>query len=277
MEKNINLEFIGAIDSNDNDKIAKLMKETLNINYQDTRGFTPLIMATIHGNMDVVKWLLSKGADPNVQDLVGLSALHYACRNKQSDIFDKLIESKTINLNIESKKGRTVLLEACESGSTYFIDKLLNFKAVNVDIVDKTGKAAIHYLLEYYDNFINSDSEDEDDEGEKEKDKEKEERDIKEKEGVANTLKHFLRLLSSRAKKKENKLDYIFTINEKIYDPDFVLDLSSKEKIDVISGPVSFYIICGKDRIFYLFGDHHKPSMNLTCEKYGKHNLKRKV
>lgn len=54
-------------------------KECLScINHQDKHGFTPLIVATLYGQVDIMELLLNFGADVNLKDLKGKSALHYS-------------------------------------------------------------------------------------------------------------------------------------------------------------------------------------------------------
>ena len=43
-------------------------------------GKTPLIFAAMYGKLDIVKTLITKGADVNVKDLAGNSALMMAAK-----------------------------------------------------------------------------------------------------------------------------------------------------------------------------------------------------
>jgi hypothetical protein len=84
-----------------------------------------------------------------------------------------------------------------------------------------------------------------------------------------------IKKLSSVAKKEKNKFIYIFKkskyakllTNENLYDPDSAQEIKD-EHIEFIAGPMSLYILCNGEKIFYLFGDVHAKSYNLNCDIY---------
>lgn len=52
----------------------------------DSTGATPLMLAAEGGHSDIMKWLLSKEADPSIKDNFGQSLLHYAARGTLSTL-----------------------------------------------------------------------------------------------------------------------------------------------------------------------------------------------
>lgn len=61
--------------------IDKLIESGTNINTQDKEKRTPLIHTIIDNKLEMTKILIQKGADVNLQDYIGYTALHYAAQN----------------------------------------------------------------------------------------------------------------------------------------------------------------------------------------------------
>jgi len=71
-------------------------------------GATPLFTATAFNNIDVMNYLIRKGADINHQDKDGVSCLHYAVARKLLEAATLLIKNKA-DLNLKDRIGRTPL------------------------------------------------------------------------------------------------------------------------------------------------------------------------
>ena len=59
---------------------------------EDKDGESPLIFASEEGHLDVVKYLVSKGADPNKQDARGYTPIDFAAANGHHDVVEYLFE-----------------------------------------------------------------------------------------------------------------------------------------------------------------------------------------
>lgn len=60
------------------------------INHQRDGGWTPLISAAVFGNLDMVKYLIERGANPNITDKRGRNALDHARRKGNKEIVTEL-------------------------------------------------------------------------------------------------------------------------------------------------------------------------------------------
>ena len=71
--------------------------------------WTPLIVASANGHIDVVKSLLKAKADTHYQDVYGKTALHAAVQCNHVDIVNELIIQANVNPTLTTTDGETVL------------------------------------------------------------------------------------------------------------------------------------------------------------------------
>ena len=74
-------------------------------------GLTALHLASSRGHLDIVRLLLTEGADMTIGSNSGMTALHYACSNRRLDII-RLLLTEGADMTIADKYGRTPLLWA---------------------------------------------------------------------------------------------------------------------------------------------------------------------
>lgn len=88
---------------------------------------TPLHRAAHFGHSQLVRELLNNGADVDIQDINGRSALHYACDSSWTTREEviRLLLSAGADINILDSWGCTPLDEACEAAVEETIDLLL--------------------------------------------------------------------------------------------------------------------------------------------------------
>jgi ankyrin repeat protein len=80
----------------------------------DNHGNTPLHYAISGNNYEInVPHLIGKGADPNIADKNGITALHFAASNaKTIEIINLILENKQVDINHINKVGDTALHHA---------------------------------------------------------------------------------------------------------------------------------------------------------------------
>ena len=83
--------FFEAIRIKDHDTLKRLLVANPKlVNTKDSRGFTPLIFATMYNQEKSVRLLLEKGADTTIQDNESKTALNYASEKGFQSIVDLL-------------------------------------------------------------------------------------------------------------------------------------------------------------------------------------------
>ncbi|GFR11252.1 ankyrin repeat protein [Trichonephila clavata] len=132
--------------------IIREMLRKGNVNAQSYSGASVLINAVQAPfvNTEVIFELLNYGADPNIRDKRGLSALHYAVKNECCEVgtIRKLLEHVTnINLLLDNFK-RTPLHSAVFYGKCTLshIKELLIHRA-HVHALDSSKKSPLHYAI----------------------------------------------------------------------------------------------------------------------------------
>lgn len=119
---------------------AKRTLKEFGVNVQDGEGRTALINSVIENQIDFVKWLVDNGADINIQDRGGYSALHFVGQNRLTEI-GKYILSKSPNLELRDRYGNTPLWTAVmNSRQSLSIVKLFLDNSANVDNVNEAGR-----------------------------------------------------------------------------------------------------------------------------------------
>ncbi|MFA7675224.1 MAG: ankyrin repeat domain-containing protein, partial [Endomicrobiia bacterium] len=83
-----------AVDINNIDIIRFLLEKGARLNTKDINGMTPLILASYKGYFDIAKLLLDNGARLHSNDNRGFTAMDYAERNKDYGMIELLKSRK---------------------------------------------------------------------------------------------------------------------------------------------------------------------------------------
>jgi cytohesin len=104
-----------AAAAGDRQQVDKLLPEGANVNERGPWGYTPLHRASMRGNVELAKLLISKGAYVNAPDgRDGMMPLHHAAASGNIQSVELLL-SKGADLDAKQKGGRTPLFEAMKS------------------------------------------------------------------------------------------------------------------------------------------------------------------
>ncbi|XP_055974473.1 LOW QUALITY PROTEIN: ankyrin repeat domain-containing protein 7 [Sorex fumeus] len=170
-----------AISVGDLEKVKEYVSfRKYDVNMQDREFRTPLHLACANGRSSVVSQLIDKkckknawerekicpftetiqckkeicatillhyGADPNLMDSNGNTALHYAVCGEKISLVEKLLEYKA-NLEVQNKDGYTPLLLAITENNVKMVEFLLK-RGANVNASDKNQRTALMIALIY--------------------------------------------------------------------------------------------------------------------------------
>jgi uncharacterized protein len=106
----------------------------------DAKGSNALMFAALHGELAVVEFLVSRGAEVNRQ---GWTALHYAAANGHLDVVRYLIEQHAY-IDAESPNRTTPLMMAARQGQPTMVQLLVE-EGADPTIRNDSGLTAADY------------------------------------------------------------------------------------------------------------------------------------
>ncbi|KAL6812524.1 ankyrin repeat-containing domain protein [Trichoderma sp. SZMC 28015] len=123
------------------DVVKLLIKRCVNLDLQDCSSQTPIFAASCKGHADIVKLLLEHGADHKKASDEGQTPLHIACSNGQFEVAKLLIEGGA-DIKTIDRRGNTALYVAASRGSFKIVQMLIE-KGANVSTACLDGNTAI--------------------------------------------------------------------------------------------------------------------------------------
>ncbi|XP_075421821.1 caskin-1 isoform X6 [Ascaphus truei] len=128
---------------------AKLLgsAKRVNVNFQDTDGFSALHHAALNGNTELIALLLEAQAAVDIKDNKGMRPLHYAAWQGKKEPMKMLLVSGSA-VNIQSEEGQIPLHQAAQHGH-YDVSEMLLQHQSNPCIVDISGKTPLDLACEF--------------------------------------------------------------------------------------------------------------------------------
>ncbi len=155
MEPVIQSDIFDACRKDDRELVEKLYQTNPDIiNAVDFKGYTPLILAVYNNSLNVVDFLLEKGANINAQDSAGNTPLMGVCFKGYKDIAAKLINAGA-DVNLQNYSGATALTFAATFGHLEIAEMLLD-KGADISLRDVRGKSPYDHarIQENYDMLV---------------------------------------------------------------------------------------------------------------------------
>jgi len=119
----------------------RLLEHGAELEVTDMTGHTALTYAAHYNRPYNAEALLKKGANPNTQGKNGLTPLHHAATENHIALVE-LLHSFGADLNIRTEKGETPLMKAAKFGHVE-IAKTLIEKGANVSTLNNKGQSAL--------------------------------------------------------------------------------------------------------------------------------------
>ena len=131
-----NTDFFNAVHRGDINAVSKYIKNGIDINIQDNRKRTALMIAVYKNDINMVKLLVKNNADVNIQDENLNSPFLYAGARG-------LLDKKADTINVLNIYGGNALIPACEKGHLETVRFLLENTDINVNHINKLSWTAL--------------------------------------------------------------------------------------------------------------------------------------
>jgi ankyrin repeat protein len=142
-KKIIKMEILTYIEKGDLKSTSDLLKEgKIEINFarEETGDSLLHIAAYFNKTSEIIKHLLSLGADPNKKNINGSLPLHYAIQQGNNLVAFELINNVKSNLNLVDSLGRTPLaLAIIQKNETATLNILKSKQKINLNVKDNNG------------------------------------------------------------------------------------------------------------------------------------------
>ena len=138
--------LINAARQGDLGALRELIAGGADVNVQDEKGYTPLIIACYNGQLEAARLLLDSGADVDAQDFGGNTALMGVCFKGYPDIAELLIQ-RGASLDMQHGNGGTALMFATMFGRNELVKVVLKHGA-NKDITETRGLTALDLAIQ---------------------------------------------------------------------------------------------------------------------------------
>ena len=129
-----------AIRARDDQALNRMLRQGTPVNLRSSDGTTPLMVATLHGNLTSVQILLDHGADPNMANQQGVTALLWGATELPKV---QLLLAHGAEVNARSAGGNTPLLVAASSPDGAAVVQALLTQGADLIRRNQQGRSAL--------------------------------------------------------------------------------------------------------------------------------------
>jgi len=142
MATDLTSQLFQAVEKGELDTLQNALDQKVDINAQDSKKRTALMIATYNQDVEAVKLLIDAGANVNIQDDLLNTPFLYAGAEGYLDILKLTIQAGA-DPTIVNRYGGTALIPAAEHGHVEVIEELLNNTTIDVNHVNRLGWTAL--------------------------------------------------------------------------------------------------------------------------------------
>jgi ankyrin repeat protein len=135
-----NTLFLAVLDARDLDLVRWLHSKGAAVDDADVGGRTPLGFAAEHGNLDISRYLAEQGAEIDHRDIQQRTPLFHAALTNHRDVAAFLLD-RGADVNARDQFGDTPLIVACAKGNGETA-KLLLERGADAAAKDQEGRTA---------------------------------------------------------------------------------------------------------------------------------------
>ncbi len=125
--------------SGHSDVVKLLISKGADVGARTIEGSTPLHSAVMSGDKSTVEELIEAGADSSVKDYIdGKTPLHIAAQNGHVEVVKVLLDTQKIEVDVKDNTfGNTALQAAAQNGHAEIVELLISTKKVDVNTTSK--------------------------------------------------------------------------------------------------------------------------------------------
>lgn len=131
--------LMGFAQSNNVDSIKAALEYGADIDMQDNDGRSALMHSILKGNKEAMEEFIKNCANAYLKDKEGNTALHLALLQKREDMAKSLIEKTDFNPAEKNNDGKTALMLAAENGNAELAELIIK-KQAEKDAEEKSKK-----------------------------------------------------------------------------------------------------------------------------------------
>lgn len=137
------MSLIEAVDQQNEQQVQELLAQSTEVDIQNDKGETPLLIATHQNNVAIAKALIDAGAYINKQDAIQDSPYLYAGAQGKTEILAYMLAHREPDQTVVNRYGGNALIPAAEKGHLENVKQLLEDGRADINHQNNFGYTAL--------------------------------------------------------------------------------------------------------------------------------------